>query len=670
MKKIFQSPLFWIGLSIKAASLFFGGAENFEKLFIPFLDKAIGNWGTNPWSLFPARYFPYGSLEFLIFSLPKTLLHFLFGNLALGDSWLSYFSIKIVLLVFDVLLLMCLSGLAAPNQKKLLKYFWLNPVLFYISYIHGQLDLVPMYFSILSLIFLGQKDLVKFSIFAAFAALCKFHTIAVLPFAFAYVWNTNFRIDGLKKIMLILSIFGTLCLIGFWPQMNIGNISYISMGSPEALSVFSIHFSVDQFRTVYIGFLLIIGVLARLCVSSRITSDGLFYGSGLVYGTLVLISAANAGYYYWFLPFVCVFYATRSFKFISLFVGFSAIYLMHFVIFDFFGNEAGHFSESISFSLMQFSVLCLMLSLWISVIRYEAPLIGRNRPLMIGIAGNSGSGKNTVTEIIEDLFGAKNSTVVEGDDYHKWERGNNRWQDYTHLNPKANFLEELAAHTRALITGKVILQPHYDHQTGGFTPPRAIEISKNLVVQGLHTFYLRSLRDLFDLKIFLAPDEYLRVAWKLKRDVEERGQSPEKVLNSISSRKLDSQVHIEPQRDWADWVVESKPKDNVNGAGDFEVNHIFWNDTPIAPLLENLEKVAGIKSAIQVRSENIDQISVHFSGEATKEQIRQVAEFTFPCLRHLVRSYNEPTWRAGKDGLFQLVLLSLIERKNFLREYL
>src|SRR4051812_37416139 len=114
-QKIFKHPLFWLGLVIKFIFLFFGGAENFHNLFIPFLDSGATHLGENPWTLYPSHYFPYGSLQFLIFATPKAILHFIFGELALGNQWLSYFSIKSVLLLFDLALFHQLLKLAVAN---------------------------------------------------------------------------------------------------------------------------------------------------------------------------------------------------------------------------------------------------------------------------------------------------------------------------------------------------------------------------------------------------------------------------------------------------------------------------------------------------------------------------------------------------------------------------
>ena len=671
MSRVFKSPLFWIGLGIKIVFLFFGGAENFHKLFIPFLDSTVTHLGENPWSLFPAHYFPYGSIQLIIFALPKFLLQFVFGMSALGEHTISYFSIKLVLLLFDFLILKQLLPLAVASEKRILIYYWLNPILFYISYIHGQLDVVPMFFTIVAVLYLSRKNVMRFSLSLSLAILCKFHTLAILPLAMAYIWNTNFRKESVIEISKSLLIIFSLVTAGFLPQILSSQISSFSLGSPEALSIFGANLPIDGQRTIYLGFLLIVCVILRLCISTRLTADGLIFGSGIIFGSLILGSSAQAGWYFWFFPFVALFYSTRSFKFLSVLIGSYFIYLIHFVIKDFIPDLANPFLLSMSFSLLQVSILFLVVSIWFSVISSEAPLLRRVRPLMIGIAGNSGSGKNTVTHVVQNLFGLHSASVVEGDDYHKWERGNEKWQDYTHLNPKANFLDNMAAHTRALSLGKLVFQPHYDHGVGQFTDPRSVETSKNLIVQGLHTFYLTSLRNLFDIKIFMAPDEELRTAWKVERDVKERGHQVDQVVQSIRSRELDSLTHIQPQKKWADWIIESKIKNpgsvdfaKFNGAPEFYVRHILWNDTPLGPLIDSLQVIANVQSSIEINIDNLDQVIVQFTGNPTAEHIARIAERSFPFLRHLSRSYESPIWMSGNYGLFQLVLLALIQRQN------
>ena len=64
----------------------------------------------------------------------------------------------------------------------------------------------------------------------------------------------------------------------------------------------------------------------------------------------------------------------------------------------------------------------------------------RARPYIIGISGASGSGKSTLASNIKKVFGSRRVGIICGDDMHKWERGNERWKEFTHLNPIANEL--------------------------------------------------------------------------------------------------------------------------------------------------------------------------------------------------------------------------------------
>lgn len=670
MNVVLKNKWFYFGLLLKIILLFFGGSKYFQELFIPFLDLTITHLGKNPWSMLPTNYFPYGSVLLLILAIPKLIFYLLFGEFALGNQALSFFSVKIMILTTDLMLFRSLLDLTAQRESKLVWFYWLNPILFYICYIHVQLDIFSMFFVILAILQLYRGKPGFSGVLLAMATLCKFHVLIVMPFMLAYLWNINFRKAALLEIAKFSGVFLILAIVGFLPQLFAHNFDYISVGSPEAMSLFAAQIRFDQHRVIYIGFLLSVALLARLCVSTRITREGLFYGAGSLFGTLILGSSAMAGWYFWFYPFVAIFYSTRSNKFNSLLYLSYIFYFTYFVLIARLPGEHFVFLGGVVFSLLQLTILGLLISLWYSIVHGEAPLLKRTRPMLIGLAGNSGSGKNSITSVLSDLFGESTTTIMEGDDYHKWARGHCKWQDYTHLNPKANFLDEMAEHTQALITGKLVFQPHYDHSTGSFTLPRPIEASKNMILQGLHTFYLKSMRNQFDIKIFMSPDEELRIAWKVLRDVGERGHTFEKVMDSIQARAIDSVLHISPQKKIADWVVEYKlyssggfDLETITESPSYYVRHIVWNDTPLNRLSASFHQKTGTPLNIEINNEDIDKVAVRFDGPLTSNQVEEIANSSFDYLRHLTRSYIEPRWNEGQNGFAQLIALALIERK-------
>jgi uridine kinase len=169
----------------------------------------------------------------------------------------------------------------------------------------------------------------------------------------------------------------------------------------------------------------------------------------------------------------------------------------------------------------------------------------------IAITGDSGSGKTTVSNILKELF--HNSFLLECDRYHKWERGNENWSNYTHLNPEANYLTKMQQDVFDLKIGNTIFQVDYDHSTGKFTDKTTIESAENIIVCGLHSLYLADTT--IDIKIFMDTDENLRIPWKIKRDIEKRGYAIEKIINQIKLREADFKKYIYPQKKTADIII-------------------------------------------------------------------------------------------------------------------
>lgn len=181
---------------------------------------------------------------------------------------------------------------------------------------------------------------------------------------------------------------------------------------------------------------------------------------------------------------------------------------------------------------------------------------------VIGIAGDSGCGKSYISKLFSELFGY-DSLRLECDRYHKWERNNNNWETYTHLNPYANDLDTYSSDLLSLKFGHDIFQVDYDHDTGKFTQPEHIKSKNNVVVCGLHTLFNETSNKLINLKIFLDPQEELRVFWKIKRDIVERGYNYNSVINKIEERKKDKK-YIQSQRENSDLIISFKTYDDVS----------------------------------------------------------------------------------------------------------
>jgi len=186
----------------------------------------------------------------------------------------------------------------------------------------------------------------------------------------------------------------------------------------------------------------------------------------------------------------------------------------------------------------------------------------------IAIAGDSGVGKTRLSNMIKNIF--NESFVLECDRYHKWERGNENWNNITHLNPEANFITKMNDDVFDLKIGNNIYQVDYDHNTGKFTDKMCIESKENIIICGLHTLYMN--KNIIDIKIFIDAEDSVKIPWKIKRDVSKRGYTIEKIMNQIESRKEDYINYIYPQKDNADIII-SYYNDNLFDINNFKIDN-------------------------------------------------------------------------------------------------
>jgi phosphoribulokinase len=181
------------------------------------------------------------------------------------------------------------------------------------------------------------------------------------------------------------------------------------------------------------------------------------------------------------------------------------------------------------------------------------------RPIMLAIAGDSGTGKTTLTAGLVEALGRDRITSVAADDYHRYDREERKSLPFTPLNPKCNYMDIMDQHFHHLSMGHPILKPVYDHDTGQLGRPEYVEPAEFVIVEGLLPLYGRRSRASFDIKVYLDPPEDIRVAWKLRRDTSKRGYTEEQVRKELEKREPESAEFIRPQRAQADIVVRFSP---------------------------------------------------------------------------------------------------------------
>ena len=268
------------------------------------------------------------------------------------------------------------------------------------------------------------------------------------------------------------------------------------------------------------------------------------------------------------------------------------------------------------------------------------------RPIILGIVGDSAAGKTTLTRGIAQVLGEDDVTVICTDDYHRYDRQQRAELGISALHPDCNYLDIMEQHLSLLRAGQPILKPIYNHKTGTFDPPEYIKPNRYVIVEGLLGYSTRSARDSYDVKVYLAPPEELRHEWKIKRDTSKRGYTREQVLEQLRSRESDSEEYIRPQRQWADMVVSFCPPDAAERQSDLLLNvKLVLRPTIAHPDFTDIFRSGNNHHESPVRlvldrdmGKPVDVLAV--DGHATREQVRELERLFCNEVPHLGQFCN------------------------------
>lgn len=176
-------------------------------------------------------------------------------------------------------------------------------------------------------------------------------------------------------------------------------------------------------------------------------------------------------------------------------------------------------------------------------------------PMIIGVSGDSGSGKTTYSNGIRRLVGDDIVQTIELDGYHKEDREQRSISGRLPLDPDVNHLDLLQEHLQFLKQGKSIDVPIYNHGTGKFDPPRFLSPSPIIIIEGLHALYPKFLPFL-DFSIYVDPDHDVKWKWKYERDVKKRGHVAEALREEMLKREAAYKRWIDFQKTNASVVIK------------------------------------------------------------------------------------------------------------------
>jgi uridine kinase len=183
----------------------------------------------------------------------------------------------------------------------------------------------------------------------------------------------------------------------------------------------------------------------------------------------------------------------------------------------------------------------------------------KTQPVLLGVAGGSGSGKTTVARALLEAVGQDRIAFLAQDSYYRdldWHAGE-RHADHNFDHPSAIDTERLVADLRQLKRGRAIEAPIYD-----FVNDRRLERTLRVearpvvLVEGILLLAEPKVRALLDFKVFVDTDADVRLARRLERDIAERGRRVEDILRQYMATVRPMHLEfVEPSKRWADVIV-------------------------------------------------------------------------------------------------------------------
>lgn len=661
-----EKALFLLVLGGKLFLLALFSSEYSRSLFFPFVEVFVNGEG-NPWQYFLEKgmnidVFPYHGFMLYLLAIPVYLIELL----GIQNEVLQNFIFKLPLIFSDLLIFFVLTKLFfRVHKNKILFFYFLNPIILYSTYIHSQLDIIPMSLLMFALFALKKEKLMISSVFIGLAIGSKLHVLMVLPLLFFYIIKKE---TWMKSILMLISSMAVFLVLDSLFLGSEGFQKMVLFNSKQSL-LFDSYIEIGELLFL-IPVALILLVYLHFFNQRKVNYDLLSFYLIILFASAIFSIYPSPGWYVWLIPFMSIYFirSENLNKAIFLYTSFSCIYILFFIFFyksDYidllFLNEELNFKftnvdlRNVVFTVLQVSLISVIYAFYKYGIRSNS-VYKMTSNITIGIGGDSGVGKTTLGISLRKLLGQK-LVEIEGDGEHKWERGDENWNTYTHLDPKANHIHKQAQVIHDLKFGKSIRRNEYNHDTGKLTESSIINPKDFIVISGLHPFYLPKLRKIIDVKVYLDTDEKLRRHWKVIRDTKKRGYGLNKIIGQIESRVSDADKFIHPQKQYADLIINYFPsKDfelgSTNSEIDLGLKLTINANIQIEDILEALDCDYEWDYNDDMRSQFI--------------RLRQTPSVNFKNIAYSnIKNLNEiipetTTWESGYSGLIQLVVLKMI----------
>ena len=645
----------WLGVWLvsRFAAVIYGAIyvpDLVSRFYVPFVSNFLAQPSLDPWFVWvngggAPEAFPYSWPLLLGFALFEAL------GVAVGSNWAAWLA---ALLIMDFAIAILIPRFANNRQKATAAQvlYALAPTPIVGLALLGSLDFFPAVLLMLALLATRNKKFLIGGIFFGLAISSKFLLAIVLVPLIAYAFRSRLT----RREGILLSTTSLLSAMFFSsPLLYSDSFRGAFINSPAASGPLTWGLE-SQGVTLLVWPLVILGSWLGVWRLRRMSFDLLLVSVATPLALTAAMPGAPAGWMLWIAPILLTLLVGLPSRYIAM--GFLVINLP---ILNYLSGLGPSFFGTAYLSLINSLIATatiglaslLLILMWKELVTKSDFVRLQSKPALILIAGDSGVGKDTLSEGLARALGERSCVKLSGDDYHLWDRGQGAWQYVTHLNPSANDLSKFFNDILNLSSGREVSVGHYDHQVGRRLS-RSTSVSREFVfASGLHALWSNDVNRSAALSIFMEMEEDLRVALKVRRDTGERGQTEDSIRSSILARRDDANKFIFPQAANADLVVAVS---RVLSTGSYDGHRIHVTSEPKLfdnQLVSELANTCGLEVVLQVLDNG--KRTIEITGDTDQSSLSMAFERIEPRVSGILGNFED--WSMGSMGIMEMICL-------------
>ena len=686
-------PIFLVGLLARLILIAVFVPEIHIDWFIPFLEHGIRSLSIDPWSAWlnasgDALAYPYGPVMYIL-HIPGSILGLVLGyfldidrsfGLGLGTN----------LLLVDIALLWILQYYNSGSVKKILIYYWISPIVLYVTYWNGQTDLIPTCLLVLSLFLLKVQKVRKSAVLFGLAVSTKLSVLLAAPFIFLYILN-NKRYQT-YFFTYAMYFFGTILLI-LGPFMFSEGFRLMVLGTPEVEKIYSLFIQhrsvVSDIRPLlklYITPMIYLLVVYWAWRVGRMSYDLLFSLCGIGFFVILLLTPASPGWFLWVVPFLVIHQLNSDIKSRILIISFSILFILinlllsnGAILSPFFGkiqdgiNLAGNWHTdnlkyaSLLYTLMEAIGIIIMIRLYrLGVAENDFYMLGK-KPIILGIAGSTSVGKNILSKSFMKIFGMGSTSMISLDTYKKWDQDTpmERVSAISGI-PRSYNLNKFA---QAVLAQATLARENYYSEKKINTIKHIFSVKDLVIAEGPFVLLIPALQNRLTVKIFIEMDQNYHRFYELKMNPISEEMTNRLTDELIEIREQKYSIYGKQQYELADIYFKLIAKEKVQHEESCNLEDINFRLKVLLRRSINIDYLVKVlitdcNMDVDVRfMEKASEVEMIIDGYLIEGQVQILAKKLVPHLEELLDLHSKLD--RGVIGLMQLIILNYLGEKYY-----